>query len=381
MNRKYQIIWTLLRPVVTAFIRLKFGYTFEKAENLPENYIVLSNHVTDFDPLFVAASFPRQMFFVASEHIARWKFIYPILKFLLAPIIRYKGTVATSTVVEVLRKIRKGGNVAIFAGGIRTWDGVTSPILPSTAKLVQSAKCGLVTYKLTGGYFVSPNWSEGGTRRGPIHGAPVNIYTREQLAAMSVEEIYGIITRDLHEDAYARQLADPKPYRGRQIACKMENLLFICPECGGHDVFCSEGDRVTCKNCGMEFTYDEYGMLHGAPFRTVKEFADWQKKKVVEDAAKGIVYASPTATLSTLDKHIETFADQGELTMSGELLKCGSTEIPLADIAEIAIHGRHGLVFTVNRKYYALVPDKASNAYRFVLYFNAWKNKTLEKVG
>lgn len=44
----------------------------ENAEGLPENYIVLSNHVTDYDPLLVGVSFPGQMYFVASEHITRW---------------------------------------------------------------------------------------------------------------------------------------------------------------------------------------------------------------------------------------------------------------------------------------------------------------------
>jgi hypothetical protein len=75
--------------------------------------------------------------------------------------------------MEIMRATKKGKSVCIFAEGVRTWDGVTNPILPSTASLIKAAKCGLVTYRVTGGYFVSPNWSEGGTRRGPISGAPI----------------------------------------------------------------------------------------------------------------------------------------------------------------------------------------------------------------
>jgi DNA-directed RNA polymerase specialized sigma subunit len=77
----------------------------------------------------------------------------------------------------------------MFAEGTRTWDGVTCPILPSTAKMVKSAGCGLVTYKLIGGYFTSPRWGGASIRRGMLHGAPVKVYTPETLQTMSNEEL------------------------------------------------------------------------------------------------------------------------------------------------------------------------------------------------
>ena len=67
MNKKHVFFYKLVRPIIVVFLWLKFGYTFTVARNLPENYIVLSNHTTDYDPLFLGASFPRQMYFVGSE--------------------------------------------------------------------------------------------------------------------------------------------------------------------------------------------------------------------------------------------------------------------------------------------------------------------------
>ena len=90
MHKRHAFFWKILRPIVALFAKLRFGYTYEIAENLPDKYIVLSNHVTDYDPIFVAASFPRQMYFVASEHVARWKTLYKLLKYLHEPIIRMK---------------------------------------------------------------------------------------------------------------------------------------------------------------------------------------------------------------------------------------------------------------------------------------------------
>ena len=374
LDRKHELVYQLLLPLVKGFLKIKFGYKWKKAENLPENYIVLSNHVTDYDPLLVGVSFPKQMYFVASEHITRWGLAYTLLKELLHPIIRYKGTVATATVIESLRKIRAGGSVAIFAEGVRTWDGVTCPILPSTAKMVKTAGCGLVTFKIQGGHFVSPGWKEHGTARGPLSGAPVRVYTKEELKAMSVNEVYEAICNDLYEDAYARQLADPKPYRGRDLAVGLENLLFTCPQCGKRNTLSSAGNSVTCDECGLTFTYDEYAMLHGVPFRTVKEFSDWQKEKVAADVAAGETYSVEFATLNTVADHQATQTAAGRLSINNDAICCDGFEIPLADISDMGIYGRHALVFSAKGTYYELLPAHEFSIQQFLLYYNCVKN-------
>lgn len=377
MNRRHFFFYGFFRPLVTVFLRLKFGYKYKLAQDLPETYIVLSNHNTDYDPLLVGASFPRQMYFVGSEHITRWKNAYKFLKFGFAPIMRSKGANAASTVMEVLRAVRGGANVCMFAEGARSYDGVTNPILPATGKMIKSARCALVTYRIEGGYFVSPNWSGANTRRGRLYGAPVNIYTKEQLASMSVDEINAAIGRDLHEDAYARQKAEPARYRGKNIAERMENLLFICPECRAYDTVRSSGDTVRCTRCGHTFKYNEYGMLEGGRFDTVKALSDWQKEEVLRDAASGTVYTAASGSLSTLEKHIETKAAEGPLSLGADALACGGYEIPLADITDLAMHGRRAIVFSAGDKYYELLPSEEANALKFMLLYRAYRHLAL----
>lgn len=375
---RHSLIWHIFRPLVSVFLRIKFGYRFKFAKDLPENYIVLANHATDFDPLFVGVSFRQQMYFVASEHISRWKLAYKFLKYGFEPIIRYKGAIAASTVMDVLRKVKRGGSVCIFAEGVRTWDGVTAPILPSTAQLIKAARCGLVTYKVEGGYFVSPAWSEKGTRRGHIKGAPVNVYTKEQLAAMSDDEIYEIIKRDLYEDAYERQLAEPKKYKGKQPAYRLENLLFICPECGAHGTLSSHKDTVECSQCGHKFVYNRFGMLEGTKFTTVKELSEWQKSQVAKDAENGAVYRSALGRVSAIGKGTEQVIAEGELTMSAKSIKCADFEIPLSSIPDIAIHGKHSLVFSGSEQYYEITPLEDDNAMKFLLLFAEYKKSQHE---
>ena len=381
MSKKLNFFTALLRPAGYAVAKLKFGYKYKKAENLPENYIVLSNHVTDYDPILVGLSFKPQMYYVASEHITRWGWIYKVLNFVFEPIIRYKATVAASTVMDILRKVRKGGNVCIFAEGVRTWDGVTGPVVPATAQLIKSARCGLVTYRIEGGYFASPNWaSSGNTRRGHLYGAPVGIYTKEDLAKMSVEEIDAIIKRDLHEDAYARQKEEMHPYRGGKLAEGMESLIFLCPQCRAYGTLESKKDTVTCSACGCSFTYDKFGMLHGIEQKTVYELNQWQRAELAKDVENGVEYTAPNAALYTIEGHELKTVCEGDAHITPEAITIADVTIPLSTVSDMGIHGRRTLIFSTTDNYYELKVPKGKNMIKFLYYREFVKAMAEEKV-
>lgn len=373
MNRKHVFFWRLLVPLVRIFLWFRFGYTAKKVKNVPGPYIVLCNHVTDWDPLFLGSAFRDQMYFVASEHIARWPVAYKFLRFAFAPIMRYKGTVAASTVVEVLRKIKAGCSVAIFAEGVRCWDGVTGPILPSTGKLIKSARCGLVTYRICGGYFVSPNWTEGNLRRGPVWGSPVGVYTKEELASMSVDEINQLINRDLYENAYERQLEDPQVYKCKALSKGFENLMYLCPSCGKMDTIVSEDNEIRCTACGHHFHYTDKGLLEGTKFVTAREVLRWQKLKTRNLAEDGQGCSAPSGRLLTVDNHEETQVAEGPVTLSWDGICCGETRIPLDSISELTMHGRHALVFQSGRTYYELLIAPGCNALKFQIFYEAYR--------
>ena len=377
---RHKFWYSLLRPLVIVFLKIKFGYKFKRAKNLPDNYIVLSNHTTDFDPVFLGASFRKQMYFVASEHITRWNTAYKLLNYAFEPIVRYKGSIASTTVREILRKTKGGQNVCIFAEGVRSWTGETGDILPSTAKLVKSAGCGLVTYKISGGYFVSPNWSEGKTRKGRVSGKPVNVYTKEQIASMTDEQLYDIITKDLYENAYTSQLSEMRKYKGKNLAEKLENLIFICPECKEKETLQSSGNIVKCSHCDSEFEYNEYGLLEGAQYKTVLELSQWQQGEVKADVKSKTDYTTPSAIISEVSAdHTKTQLSSGKVLMNNKVIKCGEVGFDINELVDLNIYGKRGLVFSYQNKFYEVKIDKPYNAYKYVLYYKelikASKNK------
>ncbi len=374
MNKKHQLIYSILRPFIAIYLFFKFKYRKEMAADLPENYIVVANHLTNWDSLFVATAFKKQMYFVASEHLARLWF-FKIVDSLLHPIIRRKGTKAVSTVKEVIKITRKGGNVALFPEGDRAWDGITCPIMPATGKMIKSAKCGMVTYRIEGAYFLNPRWSLT-VRKGFVTGKMGRVYTKEEVSAMSPEEINEAIFRDLYEDAYIAQEKNPVKYKGPKMAEGMENLLFYCPECDGMDTFSSDEDNVKCEKCGHSFKYTEYGMLEGGKFSTIRDFSLWQKQKVIEDAAQDAAYTAKTAKLVRIGMdHTEIHVSEGTVYMDRKKFVCGETEFLMDDIEELAIHSRNCIVFTVDKKYYELRAPERVNVYKMTLLYNAYKEK------
>ena len=375
MNKRHVILYKILRPLVVVYIKCRFDYKFRTAKALPEQYMVLSNHVTDYDPLLVGCSFPEQMYFMASEHIARWGFLSKLIDFLVGPIFRYKGASAISAVKEMLRRIRAGHNVCFFPEGVRTWDGVSVPITTATAKLVKTSGVALVTYKLTGGYFASPMWSGAKLRRGPVTGGVVQVYTREQVKAMSLQELADVINADLYEDAYARQAEQPQRYKSKLGAARLENLLFICPHCGKYDSYSTVGNQIRCASCGAAIGYNEFGMLENTQFNTVKELYDWQLGQIAADVANGETYSTRGGLLRLVEKHESHELSCGAVSMSAEALRCADVSIAMDQITELAMHGQRNLVFTAEGKYYEIKIPDGGNALKFHLYFHALKER------
>lgn len=375
---KRRIYWDILRPLVIVFLYFKFGYRFKTARDLPDNYIILSNHNTDFDPLFVGVSFKDNIRFVASEHISRWDHWFNFVNHIFNPIMRAKGTNAASTVKGIIRTLRNGENVGLFAEGARSWNGVTAPILSSTGKMIKSAKCGLVTYKIKGGYFTSPLWSKGGTRKGKISGGVVRVFTKEQLADMSVDEINAIIKEDLHEDAYETQSHLNSKYKGKKLAEKIESMVFACPECESIDALTSSKNIVKCQKCCHTFTYDEFGNINNSKFKTTKEMFSWLKDKVLNDADSNEQYSSNDCSMVIVDNHTENLIAQGTLTINPKVIKCDDVEVFIEDINNFSMHGRNALVFSTKDTYYEILVSETTSALKFYMMYQAYKYQRID---
>lgn len=349
---RHKRAWRLLNPIARFLGWLKFNYSSPKY-NVEGPFLLLINHVTDWDPIMVGSSFKNQFYFVASEHILRLGFISRVLEYLVAPIGRQKGGSAVSTVRACLKELKHGNNVALFPEGNRSWDGKSRPFPDATGKLAKSSGASLVTFRLSGGYFSSPRWSGSSVRRGRMTGRIVRIYTPEELRSMSAAEIDDAIRCDLYEDAYAVQREQMVEFRGNRRAEHLEKLLFICPKCGSRHTLRSKGNFFYCDSCGMKTEYTQTGFFSGGelPFDNVCDWNAWQDEELLRLCAEDSI--QPVFSDDCMDiRSVEsgkgsTLLASGVLSLYRDRLELPDGEaVYLGDIAGMAVLQSDTLFFS-----------------------------------
>lgn len=355
--KRHRLVWILARPVVDVLVRILYKYTPEYAD-IPGPFLVVCNHNTDWDPLLMGISFRKEhVYFVSSEHVLRSRF-GKLLIWLLDPIGRQKGGSAADTVLTMMRRLKKGYNVAVFPEGNRSWDGVTREFVATTGKLVRSSGASLVTYRIDGGYFANPRWAGGSIRRGKTRGHVVNVYTPEQLKAMKPDEINECIKNDLHVDAYEEQRKNPTPFKGRNLAQHMETLLFICPRCGGIHTLHSRGDTLSCDSCDFSVRYLPTGFLTGGdiPWDNIRDWNHWQDgeiRRLCDEAGdKPIFTDTAMHTNHILSGRSREVLGQGEMRLYRDRLELPGVTLPLEAISGISLRGPQDIYFGTKENHY-----------------------------
>lgn len=352
-RRRHRAVWHALRPLARFICWARLGYR-ARQERVDGPFLLVSNHVTDWDPVLVGCSFPDNMYFVASEHILRSKPFGKLISRLQAPIPRQKGGGAAGTVMAMLRHLKAGDSVGVFPEGNRTWDGLPNPYPPAIGKLARASGAKLVTYRLSGGYFTSPRWAGASIRRGRMRGRIVNVYEPEELRAMTPAQINALIAGDLREDAYEEQRKDPVRYRGRRIAEHLERLLFICPACGRLHTLQSKNDTVRCWKCGFSFRYLPTGFLAGAdlPYDNIRDWNAWQREEIFRlcdqaEEDKPIFTDTDMRTDRVLFAKGEQAVAKGEMKLYKDRLEIPGVTIPLSDLTGVALVGAQDLYLGV----------------------------------
>lgn len=347
---------------VMPIVRKKHGVVKDKVLALPEGpCVVLYNHTMDLDVVWIQDAFETQIYCVGSEHIVRNSLGGKLLKLFFAPILLKKGTSGSSVVMEMHRHLKKGHHVLLSPEGVRSGNGLTSELVPSTAGVLRKLKCNVVTVRLHGGYFSSPRWADKG-RKGLVTLEKIAEYTPEQIAQMSVEELHAQIEKDLCEDAYAYNAEKKIAFKGKNLAKSLELQVGLCPSCHAFGTIHSEKNGFACS-CGMKGSIDEYGILSGEklPFTTVSEWDKWIDEYIPEKLPKwkvsGEVILSDSRQIlkEILEDHKDIVADSGNLSLTAKAISVGGTEIEIKNISDCTFYA-HGILLltTTDRHYYEI---------------------------
>lgn len=377
----HRFIYRILKIIIKPFLKMKLNYSYEKAKPTSGPYIVLANHNTDYDPILVGLAFRNQMYYVASEHIFRWGFVSKLINFLVAPIPRVKAKTEIQTVMNILKRLRMGANVCMFAEGNRSFSGETGEIHPATGKLIKKSGVALITFRLDGGYFTSPRWSKT-LRRGKMSGRMVKEYSPEEIKSMTADEVIQAIRNDLYVNAYEEQEKNPVSYLGKNLAENLETALYLCPSCNKIATLKSEENRLFC-DCGLYLNYNSYGYLSSnnndiPPFETVLDWYKFQDARLKEDIERiknlgpdELIYSDEDQTLWKANRGKNEMIGTGTLLLYNNRLvfDCSNNDkytFSFDDLSDLEIIGQMVIAFaTTDRQAYEIKSSYPRSALKY----------------
>lgn len=354
---------------VIPWVRRKFNYDCDKIRGTGKPYILVCNHNTDFDPVFLANAVDDFVYLVATEKITRMGILGALVRFFFDPIVHYKGKMGINTVKDMLGHLKEGHNVGVFPEGNRSFNGQTNDFVSTIGKLAKKSGATLITYRLNGAYFSMPRWGRG-VRKGKIYGELVNVYEPDRLALMSEEEVNGAIKADIYEDAYKRQELVHQAYIGENKALGIESTLFRCPSCGKVGTLTSCGDSVSC-GCGFSSVYDDYGYLN-CNDGSVKTITGLDAEN--RDYIRSLYDASTDELLFSDETVLNVINSKHKIEQSSEIIlkayidrfELGDQIIPLVKIQGLAINQRNLLIMHTENKHYEISGPMSFSALKYL---------------
>ncbi len=276
----------------------QFGLKIKKKniENLKPPYLVISTH-QGFSDYYIAplALFPHRTNYVSDmEGFAAFgEWLYRAIG-----CIGKRRYVSDMTVVKNMKLALDGGqSVVVYPESRHCNVGTTSYIPKNMGKLAKMMKVPLVVLSVHGSYLANPFWDEEHTRKVPMEATLEGVYTAEQIAVLSAEQIQQTIEEKLQYDEYAWQQSQGIKITGKNRAEGLHKALYQCYSCGEEFSMKSGGSRLWCEKCGAQWELTEDGWLQdveaepdgqksGAAIH-IPHWYEWQRGNVERELKQG----------------------------------------------------------------------------------------------
>jgi 1-acyl-sn-glycerol-3-phosphate acyltransferase len=280
----YFIVYILVFPMMKLLFRLEVdrrGYSPPKGP-----FVVVSNHSSFMDFLVVMLSlYPLRFNAVTAQKFFLFKPLNTLLP-LMGCIPKNLFDPDVRSVIGIKRVLKSGGRILLFPEGRCACDGVYAGMHKSTGKLIKKLGVPVVSTSIDGAYKCMPFWRSG-IRFGRIRINISNLFTRECLEKLSVDEINDAIDARLNRDEY---LPPKKPFRTfytRRLAEGLENILYRCLRCEQEFTTKAKGNIISCAACGNAAEIDCYMNLIPTEGSEVPEnIHEWYKEQALYEARR-----------------------------------------------------------------------------------------------
>ncbi|MFT5680975.1 MAG: 1-acyl-sn-glycerol-3-phosphate acyltransferase [Myxococcota bacterium] len=377
----------------TATLRLLgatiWRFRIKGLENLPtdEPYLLLPNHVSLLDPLWIGCPVRRGVRAMASAGLMAVPILGAYLK-VVGCFAKKKFTKDKEAMKQLQDFYEQGFTILLYPEGNRSWNGETAQIRPGIGKLIKRLNCKVVFGRLDTAYLAQPRWAKY-PRWVPIemtYDGPYS-YSEDQTA----EEITAHVQKSL---TVSPKLSGNPVTFGWRMAHGLPQYLWACPQCfamGSLSVSPRSGDSVCCGQCEAEWSVDVESVLNGATTMTVAEafhrIDDHYGPAPVADAAvhaqSGAALQAAAGTLHRVPRgkapnelvasgRMEIHADSFRVYTDGELV----WQAKLEDLRGISVEIANLLHFRVDGVLYRItIPDESPLKWDHFL--RRWRRETV----
>jgi 1-acyl-sn-glycerol-3-phosphate acyltransferase len=149
-----------LRAIGLAISKLCWFLGYRGLENIPgdtRGFVLVSNHPTYLDPVWVSIPVHRDLRFMAWDNAFNWPLIGKFIRYLGAFPVKTDRTVSKGAIVESIRTLRSDGVLVIFPEGEREFaDGKLLEFKPGALHIALNAGVPLLPVSISGGSRVWP---------------------------------------------------------------------------------------------------------------------------------------------------------------------------------------------------------------------------------
>lgn len=219
--------------------------------------IILSNHTSLFDPIWLYAMLRRPVHFAATEDLFRQPFLARLIRWFGAFPKRKNTPSDVGALRTIFALIKSDCLVGIYPEGVRTWDGTTGPIIPAIARLIRKLRVPVYTCRAVGAYFAIPRWARY-WRRIAVRGEFAKLYEPGEIPE-DERRILEDIAAAIRTPDYDLEI-DMSGARQRGLAVNVTKVLYRCPNCGTMEglklVRPFSTNRVECSSCFSSWIID-----------------------------------------------------------------------------------------------------------------------------
>ena len=319
-------------------------------------FLVIANHQCALDFANLIGMTRRPMTFVLSKSFFSTLPITGLLQKLgVIPKQQFQTSVADMKKMKAV--IEAGQPLAIYPAGLMCEDGLSTPIPKATYKFLKWMNTDVYMARTEGTYFVMPKWSKK-IRPGVTQMDVTLLFTKEELAQLSLEQIQKRTEEVLLFDAYREQEQTPRAYAGNNNIEGLENVLYMCPHCKQEfSMQVRDKSVITCTACGFTQQMDKDGFFHCQDKeKEIRYVSDWSRmiyRQVLQQVeAQEDIQLSADADFRMVDDEKHKLVDIGQgkilltrtgFTLTGEIHgKKTQLQIPISGIPTLPFSpGKH----------------------------------------